>query len=64
MPWHNHPALDGWALQCRLRAPRHADVAANFPARVYENAPDLVEWLFSEMMTDGVKLEIEAFDLP
>jgi len=26
--------------------------------RVYENAPDLVEWLSSEMMTYGVKPEI------
>ncbi len=35
----------------------------NFPARVYENSPDLVDWLASEMLTYGVKPEIEAFDL-
>jgi uncharacterized protein (DUF849 family) len=35
----------------------------NFPTRVYENPPDLVEWLASEMLTHNVKPEIEAFDL-
>ena len=35
----------------------------NFPTRVYENSPDLVDWLASEMRTHGVKPEIEAFDL-
>ncbi len=35
----------------------------NFPNRVYENAPDLVDWLASEMRTYQVKPEIEAFDL-
>lgn len=35
----------------------------NFPTRVYENPPDLVEWLASEMVTYNVKPEIEAFDL-
>ncbi|MES2916516.1 MAG: 3-keto-5-aminohexanoate cleavage protein [Pseudomonadota bacterium] len=35
----------------------------NFPTRVYENPPDLVDWLASEMVTYGVKPEIEAFDL-
>lgn len=35
----------------------------NFPTRVYENPPDLVEWLASEMVNYGVKPEIEAFDL-
>ena len=35
----------------------------NFPTRVYENSPDLVDWLASEMLTHGVKPEIEAFDL-
>jgi len=35
----------------------------NFPTRVYENSPDLVDWLASEMMTYGIKPEIEAFDL-
>lgn len=35
----------------------------NFPTRVYENPPDLVDWLASEMLTYDVKPEIEAFDL-
>jgi len=35
----------------------------NFPTRVYENAPDLVDWLAAEMVSHGVKPEIEAFDL-
>jgi 3-keto-5-aminohexanoate cleavage enzyme len=35
----------------------------NFPNRVYENPPDLVDWLAAEMTVHGVKPEIEAFDL-
>jgi len=35
----------------------------NFPTRVYENPPDLVAWLSSEMLKYDVKPEIEAFDL-
>ena len=35
----------------------------NFPTRVYENPPDLIDWLASEMQANGVKPEIEAFDL-
>lgn len=35
----------------------------NFPTRVYENPPDLVDWLASEMRTYTIKPEIEAFDL-
>ena len=35
----------------------------NFPTRVYENSPDLVDWLASEMIKYDVKPEIEAFDL-
>ncbi len=37
--------------------------SCNFPTRVYENAPELVDWLAGEMRTCGVKPEIEAFDL-
>jgi 3-keto-5-aminohexanoate cleavage enzyme len=37
--------------------------SCNFPGRVYENAPELIEWLAAEMRTHGVKPEIEAFDL-
>ena len=35
----------------------------NFPTRVYENPPDLADWLASEMKIYAVKPEIEAFDL-
>ena len=35
----------------------------NFPTRVYENPPDLVDWLASEMRRYDIKPEIEAFDL-
>jgi 3-keto-5-aminohexanoate cleavage enzyme len=35
----------------------------NFPTRVYENSPDLVDWLAAEMLLNRVKPEIEAFDL-
>ncbi|OJJ09923.1 3-keto-5-aminohexanoate cleavage protein [Alphaproteobacteria bacterium AO1-B] len=35
----------------------------NFPTRVYENPPDLVDWLAAEMRTYSIKPEIEAFDL-
>jgi 3-keto-5-aminohexanoate cleavage enzyme len=35
----------------------------NFPTRVYENPPDLVDWLAAEMLHHDIKPEIEAFDL-
>jgi uncharacterized protein (DUF849 family) len=35
----------------------------NFPTRVYDNSPDLVDWLAGEMKLYGIKPEIEAFDL-
>jgi uncharacterized protein (DUF849 family) len=35
----------------------------NFPTRVYENSPDLVDWLAAQMIAHDVKPEIEAFDL-
>jgi len=35
----------------------------NFPTRVYENPPDLVDWLASEMKQYDVKPELECFDL-
>lgn len=35
----------------------------NFPTRVYENPPDLVDWLAGEMSSYEIKPEIEAFDL-
>lgn len=47
-------------------APDMASLAVgsnNFPSRVYENAPELVDWLAEEMRRYHVKPEIEAFDL-
>lgn len=47
-------------------APDMASLAVgsnNFPARVYENPPDLIDWLAAEMRRHGIKPEIEAFDL-
>ena len=35
----------------------------NFPSRVYENPPDLVDWLAGEMRTYDIKPEVECFDL-
>jgi len=35
----------------------------NFPTRVYENPPDLVDWLAKEMIVNAIKPEIEIFDL-
>ena len=37
--------------------------SVNFPTRVYDNAPDLVDWLAGEMLKYGIKPEVEAFDL-
>lgn len=35
----------------------------NFPSRVYENPPDLVDWLAAQMIKHQVTPEIECFDL-
>ena len=35
----------------------------NFPTRAYENSPDLVAWLASEMVKYEITPEVEAFDL-
>ena len=40
-----------------------ASGSVNFPTRVYDHSPDLVEWLAAKMKTYGVKPEVEAFDL-
>ena len=37
--------------------------SVNFPTRVYDNSPELVDWLASEMRAQGIKPEVEAFDL-
>lgn len=35
----------------------------NFPTRVYDNSPDLIAWLASEMTRYDITPEVEAFDL-
>lgn len=35
----------------------------NFPTRVYENPPELVDWLAAEMIHYNIKPEVEVFDL-
>jgi uncharacterized protein (DUF849 family) len=37
--------------------------SVNFPTRIYENSPELVDWLAALMLEHGVKPEIEVFDL-
>jgi uncharacterized protein (DUF849 family) len=37
--------------------------SVNFPTRTYDNPPELVEWLASEMLLYGIKPEVEVFDL-
>lgn len=37
--------------------------SCNFPTRIYENSPELVDWLAGLMLEYGVKPEIEVFDL-
>jgi uncharacterized protein (DUF849 family) len=53
----------GGMLHLRPDMASLAPGSVNFPTRVYDNAPDLVDWLASEMQAYGVKPEIEAFDL-
>ncbi|MEX0923984.1 MAG: 3-keto-5-aminohexanoate cleavage protein [Rhodovibrionaceae bacterium] len=37
--------------------------SCNFPTRVYDNSPDLIDMLAEKMRENGVKPEVEAFDL-
>lgn len=37
--------------------------SCNFPTRVYENAPELIDWLADEMLKYDVKPEVEVFDV-
>ncbi len=51
---------------CLSLAPDMASLSVgsnNFPTRVYENAPDLVDWLAGEMRTFDIRPEVECFDL-
>jgi uncharacterized protein (DUF849 family) len=53
----------GGMLHLRPDMASLASGSVNFPTRVYDNAPDLVDWLAAEMKAHDVKPEIEAFDL-
>jgi 3-keto-5-aminohexanoate cleavage enzyme len=53
----------GGMLSLRPDMASLATGSVNFPTRVYENPPDLVDWLAGEMLRYDVKPEIEAFDL-
>lgn len=53
----------GGMLSLRPDMASLATGSVNFPTRVYDNAPDLVEWLAQECKAYGVKPEVEAFDL-
>jgi uncharacterized protein (DUF849 family) len=53
----------GGMLSLRPDMASLASGSVNFPTRVYENSPDLIDWLAEEMKTYGIKPEIEAFDL-
>jgi 3-keto-5-aminohexanoate cleavage enzyme len=53
----------GGMLSLRPDMASLATGSVNFPTRVYDNSPDLVEWLAAEMLAYGVKPEVEAFDL-
>jgi 3-keto-5-aminohexanoate cleavage enzyme len=53
----------GGMLSLRPDMASLATGSCNFPTRVYENPPNLVDWLAAEIAAHGVKPEIEAFDL-
>jgi 3-keto-5-aminohexanoate cleavage enzyme len=37
--------------------------SVNFPTRVYDNSPELIDWLAGQMREYRIKPEVEAFDL-
>lgn len=53
----------GGMLSLRPDMASLATGSVNFPSRIYDNPPDLIDWLASEMLFYGIKPEIEAFDL-
>jgi 3-keto-5-aminohexanoate cleavage enzyme len=53
----------GGMLHLRPDMASLASGSVNFPTRVYDNPPELIDWLAGEMKRHGVKPEIEAFDL-
>lgn len=53
----------GLQLDARPDMASLATGSVNFPTRVYDNSPDLVEWLAGRMRDLDIKPEVEAFDL-
>jgi uncharacterized protein (DUF849 family) len=53
----------GAHLELRPDMASLATGSVNFPTRVYDNSPELVDWLAHEMRRLGIKPEVEAFDL-
>ena len=53
----------GGMLSLRPDMASLASGSVNFPTRVYDNSPQLVDWLAEQMKFYGIKPEIEAFDL-
>ena len=53
----------GGMLSLRPDMASLASGSVNFPTRVYDNSPQLVDWLAEQMKSYGIKPEIEAFDL-
>ncbi|PWR00877.1 3-keto-5-aminohexanoate cleavage protein [Meridianimarinicoccus roseus] len=56
-------AARGGMLPLRPEMASLAVGSNNFPTRVYENPPDLVDWLAAEMIRHEITPEVEAFDL-
>jgi uncharacterized protein (DUF849 family) len=53
----------GGMLSLRPDMASLATGSVNFPTRVYDNPPELVDWLAAEMLAHAIKPEVEAFDL-
>lgn len=53
----------GGMLHLRPEMASLATGSCNFPTRIYENTPELIEYLATEMQQYGIKPEIEVFDL-
>ncbi len=58
-----NPAERGAALGLGPDMASLATGSVNFPTMIYENAPDLIEQLARAMQVQGIKPEIEVFDL-
>lgn len=57
------PEERGAALQLEPDMASLATGSVNFPSSIYENPPDLVDSLASEMRARGIKPEVEVFDV-